>query len=79
MTEIPGQKERAGDLQELSDPEFFTQWAVVRNSLFSVSKGKPGYCEAKRRYNAVATEYRRRIDGNLPRPTRAVDMGKKAS
>ena len=79
MTEMPGQKERAGDLQELSDPEFFAQWAVVRNSLFSVSKGEPGYCEVKRRYEAVAAEYRRRIDGSLPRPTQAVDMRKKAS
>jgi hypothetical protein len=79
MTELPGHRERTGDLQELSDPEFFVKWAAVRNSLFSVSKGKPGYCEVKRRYDAVAAEYRRRIDGSLPRPVRAVGRGKKAS
>jgi hypothetical protein len=62
MSELRGQKEHVGELQELSDPEFFTQWAVVRNSLFNTPQGKPGYYEVKRQYNAVAAEYRRRID-----------------
>lgn len=48
------------NLQELSDPEFFAHWAAVRNRLLGTPKGKPGHCEVKRRYNAVAAEYRRR-------------------
>lgn len=63
MTELSGQKDRTGDLRELSDPEFFAQWAAVRNRLFSVPDGKLGHSEIKRQYEAVAAEYRRRIDG----------------
>jgi len=61
MTERSGQKDRTGDLRELSDPEFFAQWAAVRNRLFSIPKGKPEHCEIKRRYDAMAAEYRRRM------------------
>jgi hypothetical protein len=62
MTEPPGHQ-RSGSLRELSDPEFFTHWAAVRSRLSRIPAGKPGYCEAKRQYDAVAAEYRRRIDG----------------
>jgi hypothetical protein len=65
MTELPGQEDRTGDLRELSDPEFFTQWAAARNRLFITPKGKPEHSEIKRWYDAVAAEYRRRIDGGL--------------
>lgn len=63
MTEPSSQKERNGDLRELSDPEFFTQWADVRNRLSCTPKGKPGHYEVKRRYDVMSVEYRRRIDG----------------
>jgi hypothetical protein len=49
------------DLQELSDPEFFAHWAAVRTRLFRTRKGKPGHSELRRRYDAVAAEYRRRL------------------
>jgi hypothetical protein len=65
MTQVPGQKDRVGDLRELSDPEFFAYWAIVRHRLFLVPKGKPGHCEVKCRYDAVSAEYRRRIDGGF--------------
>jgi hypothetical protein len=65
MTQVPGQKDRIGHLRELSDPEFFAHWAMVRHRLFFVPKGKPGHCEVKRWYDAVSAEYRRRIDGGF--------------
>jgi hypothetical protein len=65
MTELTGQKDRAGDLRELSDPEFFTHWAAVRNRLARTPEGDPGRNQVKRQYEAVITEYRRRIDGGL--------------
>jgi hypothetical protein len=52
------------NLQELSDPEFFAYWAAVRSRLFSTPKGKPEHYEARRRYDAVTAEYRRRVDGD---------------
>jgi hypothetical protein len=66
MNELPGKDERAGDLRRLSDPEFFTQWAAVRNRLSHVTEGKTEYREIKSQYAAVAAEYRRRINGGLP-------------
>ena len=65
MTELPGQKDRTGDLRKLSDPEFFTRWAAVRNRLVQTPEGKPGHSEIKRKYEAVTAEYHRRIDGGL--------------
>jgi hypothetical protein len=65
MTELSGQKEWTSDLWELSDPEFFAQWAAVRHRLFCVPKGRPEHCEIKCLYDAVAAEYRRRIVGAL--------------
>jgi hypothetical protein len=53
----------ACDLRELSDPEFFAHWAAVRNRLCGTPEGKLGHYEIKRRYDAVTTEYQRRIDG----------------
>jgi hypothetical protein len=52
------------NLRKLSDPEFFAHWAAVRSRLFSTPKGKPGHGEARRRYDAVTAEYRRRINGD---------------
>lgn len=66
MTELSGKDERAGDLRKLSDPEFFTQWASVRNRLSRVTEGKAEYREIKSQYDAVAAEYRRRISGGFP-------------
>lgn len=65
MTQVTGQKDRTGDLRELSDPEFFAHWATVRLRLFFVPKGKPEHREVKRRYDALSAEYRRRIDGGF--------------
>lgn len=67
MTELSGQKDWTGYLRKLSDPEFFTQWTAVRNRLFSTPKDKPEHCEIKRLYDAVAAEYRRRIEGGSAR------------
>jgi hypothetical protein len=55
------------DLQELADPEFFSHWADVRNRLALTSPGSTEHAEIKRRYDAVAAEYRRRIDGAMAR------------
>lgn len=63
MTEPSGPKDRTSNLRELSDPEFFAQWATVRNLLFRIPEGKPEHCEVKRQYDAVAAEYRRRMGG----------------
>jgi hypothetical protein len=49
------------NLRELNDPEFFAHWAAVRSRLVNTPKGKLGHWEVKRRYDAVAAEYRRRI------------------
>jgi hypothetical protein len=66
MSELPGKKEWASDLRKLSDPEFFTQWAAVRNRLCRTTEGKAEYRETKQQYDAVAAEYRRRISGGFP-------------
>lgn len=65
MTQVPGRKDLIDDLRELSDPEFFAHWAMVRHRLFFLPKGRPGHCEVKRRYDAVSAEYRRRIGGGF--------------
>lgn len=51
------------NLQELSDPEFFAHWAAARRRLVNTPKDKLGHCEVRRRYDAMAAEYRRRING----------------
>lgn len=63
MTELTGQKDPIGDLQELGDPEFLAHWAAIRNSLAHTPEGEAGHREIKRQYDAVTVEYRRRIDG----------------
>jgi hypothetical protein len=65
MNEPPGKTERVGDLRKLSDPDFFTQWAAVRNRLSRITEGEAEYHEIKSQYAAVAAEYRRRINGGL--------------
>jgi hypothetical protein len=65
MTESPGQKDWARDIRRLSDPEFFTQWADVRNRLVFISEGKPEHRDIKLQYRALSAEYRRRIDGGF--------------
>jgi hypothetical protein len=57
--EVPG----TGELRKLSDPEFFTRWAAVRNLLFGTPSYKPEYREVKHLYGAVSAEYRRRTGG----------------
>jgi Bacterial regulatory proteins, gntR family/Helix-turn-helix domain len=52
-----------GELRNLSDPEFFTRWAAVRNLLFSTPGDKPERREVKHLYDAVSAEYRRRTGG----------------
>ena len=65
MIEPIQQKDRVGDLQKLSDPEFFTRWAAVRTRLALTTEGKQGHGEIKRQYDVMKAEYRRRIDGGL--------------
>lgn len=65
MIELSRQKDGNGDLRELGDPEFFAHWAAVRWRLVRTPKSEPVYYEIKRQYDAIAAEYRRRIDGGL--------------
>ena len=65
MTGLSGPKDQSSDLREISDPEFFTRWAAIRSLLFSTPTGNPEHSEVKRLYDAVAAEYRRRIDGGI--------------
>jgi hypothetical protein len=51
------------NLQKLDDPAFFRYWATVRNQLALTPQSSPNHAEIKRRYNAVVSEYRRRMDG----------------
>jgi hypothetical protein len=50
-------------LRGLADPEFFTHWAAVRTRLALTSSSSPKHSEIKDEYDALATEYRRRLDG----------------
>jgi hypothetical protein len=68
MTEPPGQKDWTSDLRRLGDPEFFAQWAAVRNLLFYIPTGNPEYSGIKLRYRALTAEYHRRIGGGLSEP-----------
>jgi hypothetical protein len=68
MTEPLGQKDWTSGLRKLSDPEFFTQWAAVRNRLFYISTGNPEHSSIKLQYCALTAEYRRRIGGGLAEP-----------
>jgi hypothetical protein len=52
-----------GHLQGLADPEFFRQWAAARSRLALTSSSSPKYSEIKDEYDALAAEYRRRLDG----------------
>lgn len=65
MTELSGQGGEYRHLRELSDPEFMTRWAMLRQSLFYIPREEPNYPELKRQYDAVAVEYRRRMGGGL--------------
>ena len=53
------------DLRGLGDPEFITRWAQLRQCLFYIAREEPMYPEVKRRYDALAVEYRRRMGGGL--------------
>ena len=52
-----------GYLRGLADPEFFTHWAAARSKLALTSSSSPKYSEIKDEYDALAAEYRRRLDG----------------
>lgn len=52
-------------LQGLADPAFFTLWATARNSLALTPASNSRHAEIKRLYDAVAVEFRRRMDGGL--------------
>jgi hypothetical protein len=65
MNDLPRQEDKDRDLRELSDPEFFALWAVIRHRLILTSADSPEHSEFKRRYDAVKAEYRRRIDGGM--------------
>ena len=53
------------ELREMNDPEFFAHWAAIRNRLIVTPTGSSKHSEAKRRYDAVTAEYRRRIGGEM--------------
>ena len=53
------------NLQELDDPTFFAHWAAVRHRLALTPQSSPSYSEIKRRYDAVLSEYWRRLDSIL--------------
>ena len=52
-----------GYLRGLGDPEFFSQWAAARTQLALTSTSSARHTEVKREYDALAAEYRRRLDG----------------
>ena len=52
-----------GYLRGLADPEFFTHWAAARTRLALTSTSSPTYSEIKDAHDALAAEYRRRLDG----------------
>jgi hypothetical protein len=64
MSELPGQGDGTSDLRKLSDPEFFTYWAALRNRLARSSTASRVHGETKRQYDAVAAEYHRRLSGD---------------
>jgi hypothetical protein len=64
MSELSGQEDGSSDLRKLSDPEFFTYWAAIRNRLARTSTSSRVDDETKRRYDAVAAEYHRRLRGD---------------
>jgi hypothetical protein len=51
------------DLQELDDPSFLAYWATIRYQLALTSLSSPEHPEIKRRYDAAADEYKRRMSG----------------
>jgi hypothetical protein len=50
------------NLRELDDPTFLAHWAAARNQLALTRASSPEFPEIKRRYEAMADEFRRRID-----------------
>ena len=65
MTEQSGQDNGDRELWQMTDPEFFAHWAAVRNCLILSTADSPQRSEIKRRYRAVVSEYRRRINGGI--------------
>jgi hypothetical protein len=61
----PAQTGHDSDLRELADPEFVARWAAVRYRMALAPAGTPEHTEIKRCYEAVASEYRRRMTGGL--------------
>ena len=51
------------NLRELDDPAFIAYWAAIRNQLALTPLSNPKHPEIKRCYDAAASEYRRRMDG----------------
>lgn len=51
------------DLTELDDHEFMTRWSAARQRLSRTPRDSLDRETAKARYDALAVEYRRRIEG----------------
>lgn len=51
------------NLQELDDPALIAYWAAARHQLALTPLRSPEHPDIKRRYDAAASEYKRRIDG----------------
>jgi hypothetical protein len=52
------------NLRELSDPEFFGRWSQVRSRYAVTPPSSPEHEASRRDYEAVISEYRRRMDGS---------------
>lgn len=51
------------DLAALSDPDLIKRWAALRFELLRTPRNAPEWDGAKAGYDAVMSEYRRRIEG----------------
>jgi hypothetical protein len=51
------------DIRELDDPALMTQWSAARQRLAMTPRDSPEHGSVKASYDALASEYRRRIDG----------------
>ena len=64
MTESPERNDQNRGLRGLSDPELLARWAAARMRLCCIPRDSPDRGQAKRLYDDMAAEYRRRLDGD---------------
>jgi hypothetical protein len=61
-TQAAAGSETTSDMRALDDPEFFRYWSALRQRIAFSGKTPPP--DLEREYDAVYTEYRRRVDGD---------------